>query len=91
LVTSGDYERFRIAKSGARVHHIFDAKTGFPVSKNISLSISGESAITADILATGLFAFGESEIREKIKQFPNYEFLLVDSAQNIISSRNFGK
>jgi len=91
LVTSGDYERFRIAQSGARVHHIFDTKTGFPVSKNIAISISGESIIVADILATGLFSFSESEIREKINAFQNYEFLLVDSTQNVHSTQNFGK
>jgi len=91
LITSGDYERFRIAGSGARVHHIFDAKSGLPVSKNIALSISGESAIVADVLSTGLFALSEGEIRERMKQFPNYEFLLVDSAQNVYYSENFGK
>lgn len=91
LVTSGDYERFRIAESGLRVHHIFDTKTGFPVSKNIAISIMGENIITADILATGLFAMTETEIRKKIKEFPNYEFLLVDSAKNLISSQKFGK
>ena len=91
LATSGDYERFRIAGSGVRVHHLFDTKSGLPVSKNISISISGESAITADILATGFFSLSETEIREKIKDFPNYEFLLVDYAQNVYYSENFGK
>jgi thiamine biosynthesis lipoprotein len=88
LVTSGDYERFRIAPSGARVHHIFDAKTGFPATKNISLSIKGERAVVADILATGLFALNREEIALKIEEFDGYEFTLVDSSQNVFSSRN---
>jgi thiamine biosynthesis lipoprotein len=88
LVTSGDYERFRIARSKARVHHIFDAKTGFPVTKNISLSIKGERAAVADILATGLFSMSAREIAEKIKEFDGYEFILVDSLQNLLVSQN---
>jgi len=91
VATSGDYERFRIAESGARVHHLFDTETGLPASQNISISITGKCAITADILATGLFSLCEKRIREKIYQFPNYEFLLVDSARNVFYSENFGK
>ncbi|MCL1946559.1 MAG: FAD:protein FMN transferase [Chitinivibrionia bacterium] len=88
LVTSGDYERFRLTKSGARVHHIFDTKTGFPATKNISLSIKGKRAVVSDILATGLFAMNAQEIAEKIKEFDGYDFILVDSLQNPSASKN---
>jgi thiamine biosynthesis lipoprotein len=88
LMTSGDYERFRIAESGARVHHIFDLRTGFSASKNISLTIIGERATVADILATGLFALSAEEITEKIKEFEGYEFIVTDSLENVFSSLN---
>jgi len=80
VFTSGNYERFRIAKSGARVHHIFDVKTGFSVSKNVSLTITGKNPAVADILATGLFAFPADSILVKIKEFDGYEAFVVDSS-----------
>jgi thiamine biosynthesis lipoprotein len=78
IFTSGDYERFRMAPSGARVHHIFDPKTGFPVTANISLTIIGDCAIAADILSTAFFSLSADEIRKKIKKFDGYGFILVD-------------
>ena len=89
LFTSGNNERFRIAESGARVHHIFDTKTGFPASKNISLSIMGENPVVADILATGLFALPADSVLIKIKEFGGYEALVVDSSGNMLETGFF--
>ncbi|MDR0303841.1 MAG: FAD:protein FMN transferase [Chitinispirillales bacterium] len=87
--TSGDYERFRIARSGAKVHHIFDTKTGYPASKNISLSVTGESSLVSDILTTGLFAMPADSILIKIKEFEGYEILLIDSLENLFETDFF--
>jgi thiamine biosynthesis lipoprotein len=89
LFTSGNYERFRIAKSGVRVHHIFDTKTGFSVSKNVSLSIRGKNPLVADILSTGLFALSADSILLKIKEFDGYEALVADSLGEIFETEFF--
>ena len=81
LFTSGNYERFRLAESGIRVHHIFDVKTGFPAGENISITVRGDCPIVADILATGLFALPADKIHEKVKDFEGYEVYLLSNDQ----------
>jgi len=84
IFTSGDYERFRYAESGVRVHHIFNPKTGFSQTGNISLTVKGESAVVSDILSTAFFGFGADEIRSRMKAFDGYGFILVDKDENVI-------
>ncbi|MCL2845574.1 MAG: FAD:protein FMN transferase [Chitinivibrionia bacterium] len=78
IFTSGDYERYRVAPSGARVHHIFDPQTGFPATANVSLTIIGDCPVIADILSTAFFSLSADEIRKRIKDFDGYGFILVD-------------
>jgi thiamine biosynthesis lipoprotein len=91
LCTSGDYERFRIAKSGERVHHVFDTKTGLPISKNIALSVLSDRCVVADILSTGLFAFPAESILVIIKKFDGCEVFVTDSLQNVCASGVFNE
>lgn len=57
LVTSGDYERFRIV-DGVRYHHIIDPRTGYPASASISVSIVSRTAEEGVVLAKGVFILG---------------------------------
>ena len=57
LVTSGDYERFRIV-NGVRYHHIIDARTGWPATAACSVSVISSSAEQGVVLAKIIFFFG---------------------------------
>lgn len=62
--TSGSYERSFISDEKL-YHHILDPKTGYPVETNlVSVTVICESAFTADILSTTLFAKNKLEIPE---------------------------
>ena len=89
VVTSGDYERYRIAKSGARVHHIFDTRTGYSATENISVTIVAPSPIIADILSTALFPLPHTEIIDYINKRPSLEGMVVDSAGESYYSKGF--
>jgi FAD:protein FMN transferase len=77
VVTSGDYERFRIV-DGVQLHHIIDPRTGWPAQGLISVTVVGPSAEAADALATAAFVLGPEDGRELIESEPNTEALLVD-------------
>ncbi len=79
VVTSGDYERFRIAPSGERVHHLFDPRTFSPSTQNQSVTIIADSPVEADILSTGLFPLKASEIIAFVNERPNLASLVIDS------------
>ena len=57
LVTSGDYERFRIV-NGVRYHHIIDPRTGWPATASISVSVLAKTAEEGVVLAKGIFILG---------------------------------
>ncbi|MEZ5355661.1 MAG: FAD:protein FMN transferase [Bryobacteraceae bacterium] len=60
LVTSGDYERFRIV-DGVRFHHIIDPRTGWPATRSRSVSVVAGTAEQADALATAIFVLGPEQ------------------------------
>jgi thiamine biosynthesis lipoprotein len=60
LVTSGDYERFRIV-NGIRYHHIIDPRTGYPATKSISVSVMARTAEEGVVLAKGVFILGPDQ------------------------------
>ncbi len=57
LVTSGDYERFRIV-DGVRYHHIIDVRTGWPAWASSSVTVLAQSAEEGVVLAKGIFILG---------------------------------
>ena len=76
LVTSGDYERFRIV-DGVRYHHIIDPRTGYPASASISVSIVSRTAEEGVVLAKGVFILGPEQGMALARQ-KGLEALLID-------------
>lgn len=89
VVTSGDYERFRMAGSGERVHHLFNTKTGYPAMLNSSLTVVGEDPVIVDILSTALFIKPANEILSYINSRPEFECMVVTADQEIYYSAGF--
>lgn len=89
LVTSGDYERYRLIDNH-RYHHIFNPHTGHPCHTNQSLTIWTLNPIRADILSTGLFCWPTDKILEFVIARDDLECLIVDSSGTIhTSNENF--
>jgi len=88
LVTSGDYERFRII-DGKRYHHIFDPSSGYCCNRNQSLTIWADDPVRGDILSTGLFCRDARDILAYVRERGGVECMVVDSAGAVhVSSRD---
>ncbi len=85
VVTSGDYERFWI-KNGKRYHHIFNPKTGYPSTKNQSLTVWCLDPVIADVLSTGLFGRSGDSILAFIEKRLFTECVVVDSEGEVLIS-----
>jgi len=79
LVTSGDYERFRIV-DGVRYHHIIDPRTGWPATASISVSVMAKNAEQGVVLAKGIFILGPEKGLALARQ-EGVEAMIVDPAQ----------
>lgn len=88
VVTSGDYERFRIV-GGRRYHHIIDPRTGRPADKCRSVTVFSPEAEKADVLATAVFVLGPEEGLELINQDGDAEALIIDSSGEIFMTAGF--
>lgn len=78
VVTSGDYERFRIV-NGVRYHHIIDARTGWPATAACSVTVISPTAEQGVVLAKIVFIFGP-EKGLAIARAEGVDALLIDSA-----------
>jgi len=88
IVTSGDYERYRII-DGKRYHHLFDTRSGYSSMKNQSLTIFCLDPVEADIMSTGLFSRSAEEILEFVNLRPRFECLVVDSCGKVYKSKGW--
>jgi thiamine biosynthesis lipoprotein len=69
VATSGNYERF-VKINGIQYSHIFDGRTGRPVTNNIaSTTVITKSAAVADALSTTLYILGPDEGIKFINKF----------------------
>lgn len=77
LATSGNYRNF-FEVDGKRYSHVFDPRTGYPVSNNVvSVSIVADTCTLADGLATGVMVMGSEKGLELIHQWDGVEGLIV--------------
>ncbi len=76
LVTSGDYERFRIV-DGVRYHHIIDVRSGWPARAAASVSVLAATAEQGVVIAKGIFILGP-EKGMALAQAEHVEALLID-------------
>lgn len=76
VVTSGDYERFRIV-NGVRYHHIIDPRTGYPADASISVSVMSKTAEQGVVLAKGVFILGPDRGMALARQ-QGIEAMLID-------------
>lgn len=78
VVTSGPYERY-FEQDGQLYHHIFDAKTGYPVKgETVSVSIIAESSVDADAMSTLLFTMTPEEGLALVESMEGIECIYVD-------------
>jgi len=78
VVTSGDYERFRVI-DGIRYHHIVDPRSGYPADECQAVTIVAETAEEADVLATAVFVLGHKEGLSLIESTPGVEAFVIDA------------
>jgi len=76
LVSSGDYERFRIV-DGVRYHHIIDPRTGYPASAAMAVSVLSRTAEQGVVLGKGVFILGADRGMALARQ-EGIEALLID-------------
>lgn len=81
VATSGVYERY-FEENGVRYHHILDPRTRRPAeSGTVSATVSCESGVWADALATACCVLGRDgalRLRERLADTMPFELILVD-------------
>lgn len=75
-VTSGDYYRF-FESGGKRYHHILDPRSGYPASRNMSVTVVTKDAGVADILSTVFFVHSPEKALEMAGKMAGVELFLV--------------
>jgi len=88
VVTSGDYERYRIV-NGVRYHHIIDPRTGWPADGCRSVTILAKTAEQADALATGVFVLGPQEGLQLVERLAGVEAFIIDQQGEFLFSNGF--
>ena len=82
--TSGDYERYFIdEKSGDRIHHIINPKTGASAGGVMSVTVMGPEGLTTDPLSTAIFVLGVEKGLKLIHSIPHYDAIIIDSAGQV--------
>lgn len=77
VVTSGSYERWRLA-GGERCTHILDPGTGAPAQDLVSVTVVHRSAARADAAATALLVAGPARWQRVAERMGVDQVLLVD-------------
>ncbi len=85
IVTSGDYERFKVVNNKL-YHHIIDPHTGFPALKCRSVTVIAKSGTFADGLSTAIFVLGPQKGMKLVQSLKDVEALIVDNHNRIFLS-----
>lgn len=85
--TSGDYERFFIDKrSGERVHHIINPRSGTAVKGIASVTIIGEQGLQTDPLSTSVFVMGVDKGLALVDRLPGVDAIIIDARGKVFYS-----
>lgn len=85
--TSGDYERYFIADSGERVHHIINPRTGKSTSSVNSVTIIGPQGFDTDPLSTSVFVMGPEKGLALINKLPGFDAVIITSQGKVLYSQ----
>ncbi len=78
--TSGDYERYFIdEKTGERVHHIINPKTGRSADSVISVTILGPQGTDTDALSTTVFVLGVEQGLALLGRLSGFDAVIIDA------------
>jgi thiamine biosynthesis lipoprotein len=89
VVTSGSYEKF-VVFNGKRYAHIINPKTGYPATGVSSVTVFGPSAERANGFSTSMMVLGKDAGLKLIRRYPDYQYILITDAGNIIASPGLG-
>lgn len=81
IATSGDYQQFFDVED-KRYHHIINAKTGYPCSRNASVTILAPKAFDADALSTALFLIENDKAVSYLKNLQATEAIIYSDVYN---------
>jgi len=86
--TSGDYERYFVdEKTGERVHHIINPKTGRSAQGVISVTILGPRGIDTDALSTTVFVLGVQDGLALIDELADFDAVMIDAQGKVHYSK----
>lgn len=85
--TSGDYERYFIADSGERIHHIINPRTGKSTSGVNSVTVLGPQGFDTDPLSTSVFVLGPEKGLDLINKLPGFDAVIITSEGKVLYSQ----
>ncbi|WP_339066973.1 FAD:protein FMN transferase [Teredinibacter turnerae] len=87
ISTSGDYERYFIdQKTGERVHHIINPRTGKSVEGVVSVTILGPRGSDTDPMSTSVFVLGVEKGLALVNSLANFECIIIDKTGKVFYS-----
>lgn len=87
VATSGDYRNY-FEQGGQRYAHIIHPRTGQPITHNLaSVTVIGQSAMSADALATGLMVLGSDAGLHLAKRENLAAFFVVKDGKRFVEMR----
>ncbi len=89
LVSSGDYERFRLV-NGVRYHHLIDPRTGWPATAAMASTVLAPTAEQGVVLGKAIFILGP-EKGLALAKAEGLEALVIDRAQKQHATQGFRK
>ena len=87
IVTSGDYEKYKMY-DGKRYAHIINPKTGYPTTGIKSAIVISYKAELADALATSIFVLGVEDGLALINKINSVECIIIDDENKLWYSEN---
>ncbi len=88
ISTSGDYERFFFdQKSGERIHHILNPKTGKSASEVMSVTILGPKGLDTDPLTKCVWISGVKKGLALINSLPDFDAVIIDKNGKVFYSK----